>query len=200
MQHRKEETFAAIERYIEEYRDASGGTTPTLREIAAKVGIALSTAHDYVEYMKEHGMLVSPGRRSIVTKKSRADAAGFCRTPVLGGVSCGLPKYAEENIEEYVRLPVAIFGSGDFFLLRANGESMIEAGIDDGDLVLIRQQDTAEDGQIVVALVGDEATLKRIYRENGRIRLHPENETMEDIFVDSCIVQGVAVKVIKDLE
>ena len=200
MQHRKEETFAAIERYIEEYRDASGGTTPTLREIAAKVGIALSTAHDYVEYMKEHGMLVSPGRRSIVTKKSRADAAGFCRTPILGGVSCGLPKYAEENIEEYVRLPVAIFGSGDFFLLRANGESMIDVGIDDGDLVLIRQQDTAEDGQIVVALVGDEATLKRIYREDGHIRLHPENETMEDIFVDRCIVQGVAVKVIKDLE
>ena len=117
--------------------------------------------------------------------------------PILGEVACGIPKFAEESIEEYVRLPVALFGRGSFFILRAYGDSMIEAGIDDGDLVLIRQQDAAEEGQIVVALIDDEATLKRFYPEpeNHRIRLHPENPHMADIFVDRCEIQGVAVKV-----
>ena len=90
----------------------------------------------------------------------------------------------------------------DAFILRAYGDSMIEAGIDDGDLVLIRQQNYADDGQIVVALMEDEATLKRFYPEpeKHRVRLHPENSAMEDIIVDNCVIQGVAVKVLKDLE
>lgn len=123
-------------------------------------------------------------------------------TPILGKVSCGVPKFAEENIEEYVRLPVALFGRGQFFILRANGDSMIEADINDGDLVLIRQQNYADEGQIVVALMDDEATLKRYYPEpeKQRIRLHPENSQMDDILVSDCIIQGVAVKVLKDLE
>ena len=123
-------------------------------------------------------------------------------TPILGKVSCGVPKFAEENIEEYVRLPVALFGRGQFFILRANGASMIEADINDGDLVLIRQQNYADEGQIVVALMDDEATLKRYYPEpeNQRIRLHSENSQMDDIYVSDCIIQGVAVKVLKDLE
>lgn len=121
--------------------------------------------------------------------------------PLLGNVACGVPKFAEGNIEEYVRLPISLFGRGDFFLLRASGDSMIEAGIDDGDLVLIRQQDTADPGQIVVALMEDEATLKRFYPEPGRhrVRLHPENRRMKDIVVENCIIQGVAVKVLKDV-
>ena len=123
-------------------------------------------------------------------------------TPILGKVSCGVPKFAEENIEEYVRLPVALFGRGQFFILRANGDSMIEADINDGDLVLIRQQNYADEGQIVVALMDDEATLKRYYPEPEKqlIRLHPENSRMDDIYVSDCIIQGVAVKVLKDLE
>ena len=95
-----------------------------------------------------------------------------------------------------------IFGKGNFFILRAYGDSMIEAGIDNGDLVLIRQQNYADEGQIVVALMEDEATLKRFYPEpkKHRIRLHPENSRMDDIYVDNCEIQGVAVKVLKDLE
>ncbi len=96
---------------------------------------------------------------------------------------------------------VALFGRWQFFILRANGDSMIDADIYDGDLVLIRQQNYADEGQIVVALMEDEATLKRYYPEpeNHRVRLHPENELLDDIYVDDCIIQGVAVKVIKDL-
>ena len=128
--------------------------------------------------------------------------AAAIRVPVLGTIACGIPKFAEENIEDYVRLPVALFGKGNFFILRAYGDSMIEAGIDNGDLVLIRQQNYADEGQIVVALMEDEATLKRFYPEpkKHRIRLHPENSRMDDIYVDNCEIQGVAVKVLKDLE
>ena len=202
MQHKKQEYIDMIVDYIDEYRDSNGGSTPTGADIAAGVGLAPSTVSKYMSFMREQGIIDYSGHRNIFTKQSRQDAFGFCRVPILGAVACGVPKYAEENIEEYVRLPVALFGRGSFYLLRANGDSMIEAGIDDGDLVLIRQQSTAEEGQIVVALMEDEATLKRFYPEpeNGIIRLHPENRTMEDIIVETCIIQGVAVKVLKDLE
>ena len=202
MQHKKQEYIDMIVDYIDEYRDSNGGSTPTGADIAAGVGLAPSTVSKYMSFMREQGIIDYSGHRNIFTKQSRQDAFGFCRVPILGAVACGVPKYAEENIEEYVRLPVALFGRGSFYLLRANGDSMIEAGIDDGDLVLIRQQSTAEEGQIVVALMEDEATLKRFYPEpeNGIIRLHPENHTMEDIIVENCIIQGVAVKVLKDLE
>ena len=113
--------------------------------------------------------------------------------PVLGSVSCGVPKFAEENIEEYVRLPVALFGRGEFFILRANGDSMIEANIDDGDLVLIRQQNYADEGQIVVALMEDEATLKRYYPEpeKRRVRLHPsEGHHCDGLHHSRCCSQG----------
>ncbi|MCD8105689.1 MAG: transcriptional repressor LexA [Lachnospiraceae bacterium] len=136
-----------------------------------------------------------------MTREAKKTQKETIKVPVLGAVSCGIPKYAEENIEEYVRLPVALFGRGQFFILRASGDSMIGVGINDGDLVLIRQQDSACEGQIVIALMDDEATLKRYYPEpeKDRIRLHPENEKLEDIFVKDCIIQGVAVRVIKDL-
>lgn len=189
---------AFVNRYIDE-NDAS----PSIREIAAATGMGKSNVAKYVAYMREQGKLdASSKHRSIVTKEAAMTRTQTVRVPILGAVSCGLPKLAEENIEEYVRLPVSLFGKGDFFLLRANGDSMIDAGIEHGDLVLIRQQSTADPGQIVVALIGDEeATLKRFYPdyENGLIRLHPENTTMEDIIVDTCIIQGIAVKVIKDL-
>ena len=116
-------------------------------------------------------------------------------------VSCGEPQYEEENFEAYVALPDALFGSGEHFILRAKGESMIEAGIDPGDLVVVRKQNTADEGDIVVALVDNETTLKRFFidKEKKCVRLHPENRTMNDILVKSCYIQGVAQHVIKAL-
>jgi repressor LexA len=152
--------------------------------------------------MREEGVLEYSGHRNIITRRKQLSVSASVKVPILGAVSCGLPNFAVENIEEYVQLPVALFGQGPFFLLRAFGESMIEAGIQDGDLVLVRQQDYANAGQIVVALIGnDEATLKRYYPEpeHNRICLHPENSTMEDIYVSNCAIQGIAVKVLKDL-
>ena len=125
----------------------------------------------------------------------------YRQIPVLGEIACGDPILAEENIEEYVSLPTAIFGKGDFFILRASGQSMIEAGIDDGDLVVVKKQVEANDGDIVVALVDNQNTLKRYFRddENKKIILHPENKKMKDIIVDECCIQGVACHIIKEL-
>jgi len=147
-------------------------------------------------------MIDYEGHRNITTEENRKTKTETTKVAILGSVSCGIPKFAAENIEEYVRLPISLFGSGEFYILRANGDSMVNAGIEDGDLVLIRQQSYANEGQIVVALMEDEATLKRYYPEphKRRIRLHPENDSMRDIYVANCVIQGVAVKVLKDLE
>ena len=190
------ERYERIKTFIAEFIDENGNS-PSLDEIAAGTGIAKTSVARYVNNMIERGELYSYGRRTIKPSDTKAEVV---RVPILGQVACGLPKLAEENIEEYVRLPVALFGRGKFYILRAVGNSMINAGIDDGDLVLIRQQPTAEIGHIVVALVDDEATLKRYYPENGHIRLHPENHDQDDIIVPDCEIQGVAVKVLKDLE
>lgn len=190
--------MAAIEKFVSDYTDRNG-ISPTMQEVADGVGSSKATVQRYIAQLCEDGILDYSGYRTMTSTKTKAAAI---RVPVLGTIACGIPKFAEENIEEYVRLPVALFGKGNFFILRAYGDSMIEAGIDNGDLVLIRQQNYADEGQIVVALMEDEATLKRFYPEpkKHRIRLHPENSRMDDIYVDNCEIQGVAVKVLKDLE
>lgn len=190
--------FELLIRFIDDYIDNSG-RSPSTQEIASGTGLSPATVSRYLSRMREDGIIDYSGHRNIVTKRNSATETNA--VPVLGSVSCGIPKFAEENIEEYVKLPVSLFGKGDFFLLRASGNSMIDAGIDSGDLVLVRRQDYAAPGQIVVALMEEEATLKRYYPEpqNGYIRLHPENKDMVDIIVDRFLIQGVAVHVIKEL-
>ena len=192
--------YPKIAEFIDEYRDQYN-LAPSVQEVANYLGVSKATASRYLCRMREEGTVTCNGYRSISTLESKENPRPTVKVAVLGRVSCGIPKFAEENIEEYVRLPVALFGRGDFFILRANGDSMIDAGIDDNDLVIVRQQNYADPGQIVVALVENEATLKRYYPEprNKRIRLHPENKNLEDIYVDNCLIQGGAVKVIKDL-
>ena len=201
MRSKNQEYFTLLERYIDTYTD-SHGVSPSTREIAAGTGLSLATVSRYLSYMRDNGMIDYVGQRNIITQRKRMTSTESNRVPLLGAVSCGIPKFAEGNIEEYVQLPVTLFGKGDFFLLRASGDSMIEAGIDNGDLVVIKHQDHAEPGQIVVALIGDdEATLKRFYPEpqHGIIRLHPENPALDDIIVENCAIQGIAVHVMKSL-
>ena len=162
--------------------------SPSMAQIAENVGIARSTAYKYLIEMDHRGMISYDGKK-IRTEIIDHSNPKMIRAAVLGNIACGLPNVAEENIEEYVSLPESLFGRGEFYILRARGESMIEAGIEDGDLVVIRKQSYANDGDIIVALVEEEATLKRMYREeNGRIILHPENKEMSDIIVDNCII------------
>lgn len=202
MQHKKQEYILAIEAFIDDYRDTTG-VIPTMPEIAAGVGLSTGTICKYIAHMREQGIIgYDGGQRTITTKKGLADKSAFIYVPKLGRISCGIPKFAEENIEEYVKLPVSLFGRGDFFILEAYGDSMINAGIDEGDLVLVRQQSTADYNQIVAALIDDEATLKRFRPQlDGTIRLHPENDRLEDIVVEAsqCVIQGVVVKILKDV-
>ena len=199
MRSMKEEYFATLLRFIETYRSEQG-ISPSIYDIAEGTGIPKTTVSRYLAVLEERGQLRRASRRGLVPVEK--DEGESERVPLLGSIACGIPKLAEENIESYVRLPVALFGRGPFYLLRAWGDSMVNAGIEDGDLVLIRQQDTANPGQIVVALMGEEATLKRYYPEplQHRIRLQPENEHMEPIYVRDCLIQGVALKVIKELD
>lgn len=194
------ETMNEIKTFVEKYY-ISHYKFPSTSEISKGVGIGRTTAYTYLVEMDKRGMIIYDGK-SIETELTKQTKPKLIRAAILGSVACGLPNLAEENIEGYVSLPEALFGSGEFYILKAKGNSMIDAGIDDGDLVIIKKQSIANDGEIIVALIDDEATLKRFYRdeENKRIILHPENKEMKDIYVDNCIIQGVAVKVIKDLQ
>jgi len=200
MPHKDEELVNRLLAYIEKFWELKG-ESPTNQMIADGTGVSTATVSRYLQYLRELGRVDYHGHSGYRIKTKRTGQQRNM-TPIVGDVSCGVPKLAEENIEDYVMLPTASLGTGNFYLLHAKGNSMVEIGIDDGDLVLIRQTDEAETGQIVVALTDDgEATLKRYYPEpeNSRVRLHPENSSMEDIYVDNCIIQGVAVKVLKDL-
>lgn len=199
MRKRNVELMNCIIEFAEQYY-LENSSSPSVRTIADRFGIGVSTAYRYLLEMDERGLITYDGKRISNDRIEKLNSnSGVIRAAVVGSIACGIPNLAEENVEEYVSLPRSMFGDGEFFILRANGESMIDAGIETGDLVVIRKQACAEDGQIVVALVEDEATLKRLYRDKGKVILHPENRAMDDIIVDDCIIQGVAVKVIKDL-
>ena len=190
-----EQIKKSIEKAYEE-----NGRSPSVRQIAKEVGCSYSTVSRYIKEMVERGIIArSSGEyETEVISKMNIDTVPVA---VVGSVSCGPLTFAEENIEEYIKLPTSLLGQGKFFILHASGQSMIGEVIEEGDLVVVRQQPTAEPGQIVVALVEDEVTLKRFYPdpENGCVRLHPENKRLKDIIVDDCQIQGVAVKVLKDL-
>lgn len=178
------------------------GLAPTLREIASEFNITSACVSHYVTEMKEKGLIQSNGKsRGIKTSKIQSMINEVSYLPVVGSIACGTPLLAEENIEKYLPIPTEFLGNGKYFILRANGDSMIKANIKDGDYVIIKQQETAEVGQIIVALINDEATLKRYYLDDKRqkVRLHPENDEMQDMYFKNVIIQGIAVKVIKDL-
>lgn len=199
MRSKNPELMNEIKEYIEEYY-LQNRQSPSTTKIADAVGIARGTAYKYLVEMAKRNMIEYNGQ-DISTDVTRKYNIEQTQTPIIGSVPCGSPQYEEENIEEYVSLPTAIFGKGDFFILKASGQSMIEAGIDDGDLVVVRKQIEANEGDIVVALVDNQNTLKRYYRDekNRKIILHPENKKMKDIIVDECYIQGVACNIIKSI-
>ena len=206
LQHKKQELFDRILSFIHQY-EADHCSSPSLREIASGVGVANSTVCSYLSDLEEWGRITYDSHRRVMSSEFRTHLDDMnvspygVGVPVVGSVACGVPKDAEEFIEETVSLPKSIFGSDPLFLLHADGESMIEAGIDDGDLVVIKHQNCAVPGDIVVALVNGETTLKGYFPEpeRRRIRLQPANRSMNPIFVPSAEIQGVAVYVIKKI-
>ena len=198
MRSKDKELLDRIKAYVEDYCDANG-CGPSTREVAKHFGIASTTAYNYMVRLGDDGR-IARGRDGFESNALFNNRAGRS-VAILGAVPCGPLEEMEEYIEGYVRLPESFVGKGKFFILNASGNSMIGAGINDGDMVLIRQQNTANIGDIIVALVENEVTLKRLGYDEAEHRyyLRPENKRMKDMYVDSLEIQGVAVKVIKDL-
>jgi repressor LexA len=204
---RQQEIWDFLVDYVDRH-----GYPPTVREIGERIGLASpSTVHAHLANLERAGFLkrdptkpraleLTGLRRADVRAPQAANAQGL---PLVGEIAAGGPLLAEENVEEYVDLPERLVGPADF-LLRVKGDSMIDAGILDGDLVVVRKSDTAVNGDIVVALAGDdesadEATVKRYFRESGRIRLQPENDALEPIYAKHVQILGKVVGVFRAL-
>ena len=163
--------------YIRRFSEENG-YMPSVREIGANCSIkSTATVHSYLERLQEKGYLnkVENKKRAVTLSKS-----GTVNIPLLGTLTAGQPVFAYENYEEYYTFPVGEFRGDDLFMLHVRGTSMIKAGICDGDKIVVRRQSNADDGDIVVALVGETATVKRLYRKNGKVILHPENDLLND--------------------
>lgn len=181
--------------YIRE-KIKKSGYPPSVREIGEAVGLkSSSTVHAHLVQLEEKGHLrKDPTKpRAIIPVEPENDAFPVSETvalPVVGHVAAGTPILAEQNIDDYLPVPVDFISGGTHFILRVKGESMIEAGIMDGDYLIVRQQPDAQNGEIVVALLEDEATVKRLYKHQENIELRPENSAMSPIFVDRVQIAG----------
>lgn len=195
-----------ISTFIDQYY-CDKHTTPSVNEIAQGVGIPKTTTYRYLVEMDNRGMIEYDGAsRTIVTRLISKFSPNSFSAPVVGSIPCGEPETEEENIEEYVSLPVSLFGQGEYYILKAEGYSMVDAGIDDGDMIVIRKQSTAMIGDIVVALDENSTNTLKAYAgkdmATGEAILKYCNQEMypdKEIRVQQLVVQGVAKHVIKKL-
>lgn len=167
------------------------GYPPSVREICQAVGLkSTSTVHAHLNQLEEQGVIRRDATKPRALEVLDNPLSKGRTVPLVGKVTAGLPILAIENIEDYMVFPQDMLGRDDVFALRVQGDSMIEAGILDGDIIIVRRQETAENGDIVVAMIGDEATVKRIFYEKCRVRLQPENASMQPIYADHVQVLG----------
>ena len=204
MRSKSPELMKEICTYVSDYY-RQRRSSPSVNDIAKAVGIAKTTAYRYLVDMNERGMISYDGR-TIETPQINRCTSGYFSAPIVGSIRCGDPEAEEEFVEEYITLPESVFGKGEFYLLRATGDSMVDAGIEEGDLIVIRKQETASVGDIVVALDDEnQNTLKTfagIDMDSGFAILKYENNRKyqnKEIHVNKLVVQGVAKHVIKAL-
>ncbi|MDY5275486.1 transcriptional repressor LexA [Olsenella sp. AGMB03486] len=205
----------SIYEYICSY-SAEHGYPPSVREIGAAVGLASpSTVHMHLQVLQEQGLIKRDSKKpraiEVVNNPSEHDEdlhlakvtedpdSNTISLPLVGRVAAGQPILAEQNVEERLNLPTSIVGDASSFVLRVHGESMINAGIFDGDYIVVKEEHDAHDGEIVVALIDDSATVKTFYREDGRIRLQPENDTMEPIYAENPRILGRVTALIRSI-
>ncbi|MGB2952507.1 MAG: transcriptional repressor LexA [Gaiellaceae bacterium] len=202
---RQQEIWDFLVDYVDRH-----GYPPTVREIGQAVGLASpSTVHAHLANLERAGLLkrdpTKPRALELkVAREPKRAGQSANALPLVGEIAAGGPLLAEDNVEDYVEVPDLVAPGGADFLLRVKGDSMIEAGILEGDYVVVRRQQDARDGEIVVALAGvdetaDEATVKRFFRENGRVRLQPENRALEPIYADHVEILGKVVGVFRSL-
>ncbi len=187
-----------IEAFVDDFY-SKHHKTPSCREIAENTTLQRSAVQKYLTAMNDQGMIKYDGK-TIRTRRMQSYAPDTTSVGVIGTIACGPLSMEEEAVEQYVDLPTSLFGSGDFFILHASGDSMTGAGIDNGDLVLIRKQEEAHNGDIVVAYIeGEGNTLKRFKRYGHTVFLHPANPKYTDIPLKNCKIQGVAVWIFKQV-
>jgi repressor LexA len=197
---RQREIWDYLLAYVERH-----GYPPTVREIGQAVGLASpSTVHAHLANLERAGLLKRDPTKPRALELIARERAEERKLPLLGQVAAGSPLLAEENIDEYLAVPEPLSRGGEEFLLRVKGDSMTGAGILDGDILVVRRQETASNGEIVVALAGEdesagEATVKRFFRESGRVRLQPENDAFEPIYADYVQVLGKVTGVFRML-
>lgn len=178
------------------------GYPPSVREIANAVGLkSTSTVHGHLQRLEKRGLLhrdaMKPRAMEVVGDPNFIRNATVA-VPVVGHVQAGVPILAEQNLEDYVSIPEVMLGRGDHFILRVHGDSMINAGIMDGDYIIVLQQNNASNGDIIVAMLDDSATVKRFFKEeNGTYRLQPENPTMEPIYTKELTIVGEVVSLFR---
>lgn len=180
------------------------GYPPSVREIGDAVGLmSSSTVHGHLQTLEDKGYIrrdpIKPRAIEVLDNTHEVSEKKVVQIPIVGRVTAGQPILAQENIEDTFPLPLQMVNDDNLFFLRVRGESMINAGILDGDLILVRQQNTANNGEIVVAMIGDEATVKRFFREKTLVRLQPENSMMEPIYSQDVTILGKVIGVFRFL-
>ena len=178
------------------------GYPPSVRDICTAVNLkSTSSVHAHLETLEKNGYIrrdpTKPRAIEIIDDNFNLTRREVVNVPLIGQVAAGQPLLAVENITSYFPIPAEFIPKEEVFMLNVKGESMVNAGIYDGDQIIVKQQSTASSGEIVVALVDDSATVKRFYKENGHIRLQPENDFMEPIIVDSCEIIGKVIGLIR---
>ena len=174
------------------------GYPPSVREICEAVSLkSTSSVHSHLETLEKNGYIrrdpTKPRTIEILDDEFALTRREVVNVPVIGTVAAGTPILAQENIEDYLPIPVEMLPNKEVFMLKVKGESMIDAGIFNNDRVIVAKQPDAENGEMIVALVGDSATVKTFYKENGHYRLQPENATMEPIIVDEVEILGKVI-------
>ena len=196
------ERCAEIYKYIRDFL-MKKGFPPSVREIGTAVGLSSSsTVHSYLHMLEDEGKIHrDPTKPRAIELVGEKPWEHMLRVPLVGSVAAGVPITAEENVEEVFNVPSSLLGTqDDTFMLRVQGESMIKAGIYDGDLIFVKEQNTARNGEIVVALVeNEEATVKRIFFEKDRVKLQPENDAMEPFYETNVIVLGKVIGVYRQM-
>ena len=205
----------AIYEFIRSYSNEHG-YPPSVREIGAAVGLASpSTVHMHLKVLEEQGLIRRDSKKprtiEVVGKQGEVEESeplaspaqdvdrGLISLPLVGRVAAGVPILAEQNVEETLSLPTSIVGDSSSFILRVRGQSMVNAGIFDGDYIVVKEQHDAHNGEIVVALIDDSATVKTFYRERDRVRLQPENDSMEPIYVENPFILGRVTALVRSI-
>ncbi len=185
--------YNIITRFIEEK-----GYSPSIREICAEANLrSPATVHQHIKLLKQKGYLsgTENKKRAIFDPKRST----YKEVPMIGTITAGVPVTAYENIEEYYPIPATFARGKELFILTVKGDSMVQAGIFDKDKVIVEKRQYAENGEIIAALIDDSATVKRYFKENGKIRLQPENEAYEPIIVDDVYILGVVKGLFREL-